>query len=83
VPSWADTLTAGRLNPRFNKEPKLQRDITEYDHAHPYRVLYVSVINQYKHQWHVVEAVAALRQKGLHVARFGLSARPQAVERSN
>jgi glycosyltransferase involved in cell wall biosynthesis len=55
------------INPRFSKEPKIQLDITEYDHSHPYRVLYVSVISQYKHQWHVVEAVAALRQKGLPV----------------
>lgn len=52
------------LNPRFNKAPKLQRPIAEYDDAHPYRVLYVSAIDQYKHQWHVVEAVAALRKQG-------------------
>ena len=55
------------LNPRFKIEPKLQRDIAEYDDAHPYRVLYVSIIDQYKHQWHVVEAVAALRQQGLPI----------------
>ncbi len=55
------------LNARFNKAPKLQRDIAEYDDAHPYRVLYVSIIDQYKHQWHVVEAVAALRQQGLPI----------------
>lgn len=55
------------LNPRFNKAPKLQRDIAEYDDAHPYRVVYVSIIDQYKHQWHVVEAVAALRKKGLPI----------------
>jgi glycosyltransferase involved in cell wall biosynthesis len=55
------------LNPRFNKAPKLQRNITEYDDVHPYRVLYVSIIDQYKHQWHVVEAVAALRKQGLPI----------------
>jgi glycosyltransferase involved in cell wall biosynthesis len=52
------------LNPRFNMVPKLQRPIADYDEAHPYRVLYVSIIDQYKHQWHVVEAVAALRKEG-------------------
>ena len=52
------------LNPRFNNAPKLQRAIAEYDDAHPYRLLYVSAIDQYKHQWHVVEAVAALRKQG-------------------
>ena len=55
------------LNPRFNKAPKLQRAIAEYDDVHPYRVLYVSIIDQYKHQWHVVEAVAALRKQGLSI----------------
>lgn len=70
------------VNPRFNKVPKLQRDIIEYDHAHPYRVLYVSIIDQYKHQWHVVEAVAALRQKGLPVVLDLVGpAYPPALER--
>lgn len=55
------------LNPRFNQAPKVQRPISEYDGANPYRVLYVSIIDQYKHQWHVVDAVAALRQQGLPI----------------
>jgi glycosyltransferase involved in cell wall biosynthesis len=55
------------LNPRFNKAPKLQRAIAEYDDAHPYSVLYVSTIDEYKHQWHVVEAVTALRKQGLPI----------------
>lgn len=55
------------LNPRFNQAPKVQRSIADYDDANPYRVLYVSIIDQYKHQWNVVEAVAALRQQGFPV----------------
>ncbi len=55
------------LNPRFIREPKLQRDIADYDDAHPYRLLYVSSIVPYKHQWHVVEAVADLRKQGLPI----------------
>lgn len=55
------------LNPRFIKSPKLQRAISEYDDVQPYRLLYVSKIDQYKHQWHVVEAVAALRQQGFPI----------------
>ena len=55
------------LNPRFNKVPKLQRAIAKYDDAQPYRVLYVSIIDQYKHQWHVVEAVDALRKQGFSI----------------
>jgi glycosyltransferase involved in cell wall biosynthesis len=55
------------LNARFKSAPKLQRAIADYDDTHPYRVLYVSIIDQYKHQWHVVEAVAALRKQGLPI----------------
>ena len=55
------------LNPRFYKEPKLQRPIADYDDAQPYRILYVSIIDQYKHQWHVVDAVAALRKLGMSI----------------
>lgn len=53
------------LNSRFVQEPKLQRSISNYDKANPYRILYVSIIDLYKHQWHVVEAIEALRKQGL------------------
>lgn len=55
------------LNPRFYRAPKQQHAIADYDEVHPFRVLYVSIIDQYKHQWHVVEAVVALRQQGLPI----------------
>ncbi|MDP4837334.1 MAG: glycosyltransferase family 4 protein [Burkholderiales bacterium] len=55
------------LNPRFTQPPKPQRAIGDYDASNPYRVLYVSIIDQYKHQWHVVEAIAALRERGFPV----------------
>jgi glycosyltransferase involved in cell wall biosynthesis len=72
------------LNPRFNKAPKLQRAIAEYDDAHPYRVLYVSIIDQYKHQWHVVEAVAALRKQGFPIVLdLAGPAYPAALKRLN
>ena len=72
------------LNPRFNRAPKLQRAIAEYDHAHPYRVLYVSIIDQYKHQWHVVEAVAALRKQGFPIVLDLVGpAYPAALKRLN
>ena len=72
------------LNPRFNKAPKLQRAITEYDDTHPYRVLYVSIIDQYKHQWHVVNAVAALRKQGFSIVLDLVGpAYPAALKRLN
>jgi len=72
------------LNPRFNKVPKLQRDIAGYGDAQPYRVLYVSIIDQYKHQWHVVEAVAALRKQGFPIVLDLVGpAYPPALKRLN
>jgi glycosyltransferase involved in cell wall biosynthesis len=64
--------------------PKLQRDIAEYDDSHPYRVLYVSIIDQYKHQWHVVEAVATLRKQGFPIVLALVGpAYPPALKRLN
>lgn len=53
------------INARFRAAPKLQYPIEEYTEQNPYRVLYVSIVDQYKHQWHVVEAVASLRREGM------------------
>ncbi len=55
------------LNPRFCQAPKPQRAISDYDGENPYRVLYVSIIDQYKHQWAVVEAIATLRREGFPI----------------
>ncbi|NTV47737.1 MAG: glycosyltransferase family 4 protein, partial [Chlorobiales bacterium] len=50
------------LSSRFSMPPRPQRTIEAYSDAAPYRLLYVSIIDQYKHQWQVVEGVAKLRQ---------------------
>lgn len=55
------------ISTRFQRTPKPQWSITEYDSNNPFRLIYVSIINQYKHQWHVVEAVASLRQAGFPI----------------
>ncbi|MGH9554401.1 MAG: glycosyltransferase family 4 protein [Terriglobales bacterium] len=66
---------------RFRIQPRQQKLITSYSAAHPFRLLYVSTVDVYKHQWHVAEAVASLR------ARFPLtldlvgSAYPPALQR--
>jgi glycosyltransferase involved in cell wall biosynthesis len=55
------------LNQRFINQPKLQRNIADYNKTTPFRILYVSIIDHYKHQWFVVEAVADLRKRGYEV----------------
>jgi glycosyltransferase involved in cell wall biosynthesis len=55
------------VDPRFFVLPKPQLPITSYRDEQPYQLLYVSIVDQYKHQWCVVEAVAELRRKGLPI----------------
>lgn len=55
------------INPRFTVPPRQQRASIDFKEGHPCRVLYVSIVDMYKHQWHVAEAVAQLRSVGLHV----------------
>ena len=52
---------------RFFQRPHTQRLLDEYSEQRPCRLVYVSIINTYKHQWHVAEAVAKLRAEGLPV----------------
>jgi len=51
------------LNPRFLHPSKRQRPISSYSTVHPYRLLYVSIVDHYKHQSEIVEAVCCLRRK--------------------
>ena len=66
--SATTTIIPHGLNSRFQIIPKTQQPISVYTHKKPYRILYVSIIDQYKHQWHVVEAVEALRREGIPVS---------------
>jgi glycosyltransferase involved in cell wall biosynthesis len=53
------------INGAFLAAPRPQRNIDSYAYAEPFRILYVSTITVFKHQWHVAEAVASLRNQGL------------------
>ena len=55
------------INKRFQLQSKRQLPISEYSYSRPYKLLYVSIVNLYKHQWHVLEAVSYLRREGLPV----------------
>jgi glycosyltransferase involved in cell wall biosynthesis len=56
------------INDRFASPPREQLPINQYSVDRPFRILYVSIIDVYKHQWHVAEAVVQLRKSGLPVA---------------
>jgi glycosyltransferase involved in cell wall biosynthesis len=52
---------------RFRRQPRAQRPIGTYTGERPFRLLYVSPVLPYKHQWHVAEAVARLRSERLPI----------------
>jgi glycosyltransferase involved in cell wall biosynthesis len=53
---------------QFVRPPREQLPIERYSAEFPFRLLYVSTVDMYKHQWHVAAAVADLRRRGLPVA---------------
>ena len=55
------------ISPRFKGEVCEQLSIESYSVENPFKLLYVSTVHVYKHQWNVVEAIARLRQKGYPV----------------
>jgi glycosyltransferase involved in cell wall biosynthesis len=53
---------------RFAGRTRKPLPISHYSADNPFRILYISAVEMYKHQWHVAEAVARLRSSGLPVA---------------
>ena len=49
---------------RFFKEPREQFNIDAYSNENPFKLIYVSSVDLYKHQWNVIEAVHDLRSSG-------------------
>jgi len=49
---------------RFFSKPRKQISISEYSFDNPFKLIYVSSVDFYKHQWNVVEAVSELRNIG-------------------
>jgi glycosyltransferase involved in cell wall biosynthesis len=62
------TVIPHGVSQKFSFPPRKQRDLSEYSFSQPIRVLYVSTVDMYKHQWHVAEAIAQLRTAGFPVA---------------
>lgn len=52
------------INLSFLNKPKNQKGISEYNIETPFRLLYVSIVTVYKHQWNVAETVLRLRKEG-------------------
>jgi len=55
------TIIPHGVEDRFFKKSR----VIESDKGTVFKLLYVSTVDLYKHQWHVAEAVAKLREKGI------------------
>jgi len=62
------TIIPHGIDSRFACPPREQLPINQYSADRLFRILYVSIIDMYKHQWHVAQAVVQLRKIGLPVA---------------
>ncbi|MAM27400.1 MAG: glycosyl transferase [Flavobacteriaceae bacterium] len=62
--SKKSTVIYHGISDNFRQKPKKQKSIQEYSKQQPFKLLYISIINYYKHQWNVIEAVKILREKG-------------------
>jgi glycosyltransferase involved in cell wall biosynthesis len=56
------------INGRFRAAPRAQKPISTYSPGRPFKLLYVSRVEPYKHQWQVVAAVAQLKKAGLPIS---------------
>ena len=66
----------------WQREPPAARGLDACSAESPLRLLYVSIVDEYKHQWNVAQAVAALRREGLPVEiTFAGPAHPPALRR--
>jgi glycosyltransferase involved in cell wall biosynthesis len=52
------------INDRFSRAPRVQTPADRCTFDRPLRLLYVSIVDVYKHQWNVVDAVRQLRASG-------------------
>lgn len=55
------------IDARFRLNPRPQRRLSEFSPSDPLRVVYVSTVDVFKHQWSVVEAIGRLRDEGLPI----------------
>jgi glycosyltransferase involved in cell wall biosynthesis len=62
------TIIPHGVDRQFSCSPRKQLPIECYSSDRPFNVIYVSIVDMYKHQWAVAEAVGRLRKKGIPVA---------------
>jgi glycosyltransferase involved in cell wall biosynthesis len=62
-----NTIIPHGISKNFLNQPKNQKSIENYSKESPFKILYVSIVTAYKHQWNVAEAVLKLHQEGFPI----------------
>jgi glycosyltransferase involved in cell wall biosynthesis len=76
------TIIPHGIDASFLHTPREQWPRTWYSSQRPIRILYASIVDLHKHQWHVAEAVSQLRRSGMPVVLDFLGpAYPPALKR--
>lgn len=65
--NYNSTIVYHGVSSRFKCFPRPQKATSEFSKNHPFKLLYVSIINVYKHQKPIIEAVNELNSKGYHI----------------
>jgi glycosyltransferase involved in cell wall biosynthesis len=62
----SDIISHG-IDKRFFRKPKKQKSISTYSSSNPFKIIYVSPLEPYKHHLNVVRAVARLKKIGMPI----------------
>ncbi len=69
------------VDPRFFLKPRKPVSLNELSSSRPFKFLYVSTVDLYKHQWNVARAAQSVRKKGYPIqVDFMGSAFPRALK---
>lgn len=61
------TIIYHGISEEFRQKPKLQLNISSYSREKPFKLTYISIINFYKHQCNVIEAIKQLNNEGFYI----------------
>ena len=67
IPDHKTIIIPHGISDQFVIKPRPHLTIGNYSKEKPFRIIYVSVIEMYKHQWNVAEAVYNLHRDGIPV----------------
>ncbi|MDB4564376.1 glycosyltransferase [Mariniblastus sp.] len=63
-----DPVICHGVSAKFQCKAKRQYPPKHYSSSKPFRFLYISIVNLYKHQWNIVEAIDRMRSRGYPIS---------------